>query len=103
MMVKYMAPDVGYADASSAMDRARQRAPAPAMSQHQTAEAEPPAYSGKLKVVMTVAYRPLMDKAKEKQLHRENSRLKTYGRGRAKATRDPVRTIQPGHGRRGTE
>jgi len=40
--------------------------PEPAMSQHQTAAAEPPAYSGYEKVVMMVAKRPEMDTAKEK-------------------------------------
>jgi len=40
--------------------------PAPEISQHQTAEADPPAYSGNEKVVVTVAKRPLMLTAKEK-------------------------------------
>lgn len=40
--------------------------PAPEMAQHQTAEALPPAASGKEKVVATVENRPLMLTAKEK-------------------------------------
>lgn len=40
--------------------------PAPEISQHQTAEAEPPAYSGYEKVVVTVENRPLILTANEK-------------------------------------
>jgi hypothetical protein len=39
-------PDVGYEDDISAMDKARARAPAPPISQHQTTEAAPPAMRG---------------------------------------------------------
>jgi hypothetical protein len=59
------------------MDRARQSAPAPAISQHHTTEAAPPAASGYEKVVMTVPNRPEMLSAKLKHDHMENSRLKT--------------------------
>jgi len=40
--------------------------PAPEMSQHQTAEADPPAYSGYEKVVATVEKSPEILTAKEK-------------------------------------
>jgi hypothetical protein len=40
--------------------------PAPEISQDQTTEAEPPASSGKMKVVAVVAKRPDMLTAKEK-------------------------------------
>jgi hypothetical protein len=40
--------------------------PAPEISQHQTAEADPPADSGNEKVVMIVANRPLILTANEK-------------------------------------
>jgi len=40
--------------------------PAPEMSQHQTAEADPPAYRGYEKVVEIVENNPLMLTAKEK-------------------------------------
>ena len=53
--------------------------PAPDISQHQTAEAEPPAYSGYEKVVATVANSPLILTAKEKVDKYPNSLLKTYG------------------------
>ena len=59
------------------MDRAKHRAPKPAMSQHQMTEAAPPAASGKENVVMTVPKRPEMLKAKEKHDHMEKCRLKT--------------------------
>jgi hypothetical protein len=40
--------------------------PRPEISQHQTAEAEPPAYNGYEKVVVTVAKRPEILRANEK-------------------------------------
>ena len=40
--------------------------PAPEISQHQTAEADPPAYRGKEKVVVTVEKSPLILTANEK-------------------------------------
>ena len=40
--------------------------PAPEISQHQTADAEPPASSGKTKVVVMVEKRPEILTAKEK-------------------------------------
>ncbi len=51
--------------------------PAPEISQHQTAEAEPPAYRGNEKVVMMVANNPLILTAKENVDKYPNSLLKT--------------------------
>jgi hypothetical protein len=46
LQVKYMPPDVGYAETISETDKAIHIHPAPEMSQDQTAEAAPPPYSG---------------------------------------------------------
>ena len=51
--------------------------PAPEMSQHQTAAAEPPADRGYEKVVMMVENKPLILTAKEKVERYPNSLLKT--------------------------
>ena len=51
--------------------------PAPEISQHQTAAAEPPADRGYEKVVMMVENKPLMLTAKEKVERYPNSLLKT--------------------------
>ena len=80
----YNPPEVGYAETSSATEHlaivsqgphslakaiqltAMHIQPAPEISQHHTAAAEPPAESGKMKVVMIVANKPLILTAKEK-------------------------------------
>jgi hypothetical protein len=75
--VKYNPPDVGYAETSSATERAIHIHPAPEISQHQTAEAEPPADKGYENVVIIVANKPLILTAKEKVDKYPNSLLNT--------------------------
>lgn len=75
--VKYIAPELGYAEAISAMLNASAQAPAPPIIQLHMIAAAPPAWSPYIHVDMRVPYTPEMLIAKLKLDHVENSRLKT--------------------------
>ena len=76
-----MAPELGYADAISALDMARASAPAPAINHVQMMHAAPPATRGCIKVTIMDGYNPEMLRAKLKHDHNVNSLLRTWGSG----------------------
>jgi|SRR3569833_1101070 len=94
-------PEVGYAEATSAMEKARQRAPMPAIIQHQMTAGPPPACRGKMKVVITVPKRPDMLRAKLKQDHVEKCLLNTYGQREIRRGRSQKEEA-PGHTEKGS-